>query len=127
MAILVLLIHAGALAVIPPLSIPWWIKMLLAVLVLASAVYNFYYRVMLRSKRAVVGLVWDAKDEWRLTTAQGDTLMAELLPDTYVHPQVVILRFRDTVSRKKLSVILFPDSVDAETHRRLRVRLNINK
>jgi len=121
LAVLVLLIHAGALAVVPPLSTPWWVKILLAGLVLASAIYNFSCRVVLRGKRAIVGLVWDAKDEWRLTTAQGGTSVAELLPDTYVHPQLVILRFRDTVSRKKLSVILFHDSVDAESHRRLRV------
>ncbi|MBI2778783.1 MAG: hypothetical protein HYX62_03215 [Gammaproteobacteria bacterium] len=131
---LVLLAHGGALALLPPLALPVWQMLLLAGVILASLTYTLNTHALLRDKRAILRLVWDCNDDWKLHTAGGKEIVARLLPGSYVHPLLVVLNFEldyaDIQERlppwaRRRSVVLAPDSSDAVTLRRLRARLHI--
>ena len=86
---------------------------------LAIGVREFARRVLLRGAAAITGLVWTPAGKWVLLRGDGTVQETRLLPGCYVHPRLTVLRFAGSAS----SVVLFPDSVDRETFRRLRARL----
>jgi hypothetical protein len=117
-------IHGGAALCLPPLDMPAWVKVLLGILVALSCVVTIR-RALLLDANAIVGLVWDVEDNWTLISAAGDTLNARLKPGSYVHPWLVVLNFYTDTKWRNTAVVLFPDALDTQTHRRLRVRLNL--
>jgi len=66
-------------------------------------------------------LRWDSQGQWWFYDRGGTEYRAELLPGAYVHPWLVILRFRVNLVIRDL--VLVPDNVNATQLRRLRVRL----
>jgi toxin CptA len=127
LALVLLFMHGGALLVIPPLRLPVWLALLLSVAVIASLTYTLTTHALLVSRRAIVQLIWDAEGKWTLLTLKGERLTAQLQPTTYLHPHLVILNFRLGKLWERRAVVLLPDSVDADTFRRLRVRLALTK
>ncbi len=104
------------------------------VLMLASTYYTIqkYGRQTLAS--ATVKIIWDTDDVWQLETKNGQRSMVTLMPDSYVHPTISILRFNYSSNQRSVwaslcavTVILLKDNVDEENFRRLRVRLKIGK
>jgi hypothetical protein len=63
----------------------------------------------------------DSQGQWWLHDHNGSEYRAELLPGAYVHPWLVILRFRVNLATHDL--ILLPDNVNGDQLRRLRVHL----
>ncbi|MDO9371989.1 MAG: hypothetical protein Q7U07_05295 [Gammaproteobacteria bacterium] len=126
LAALLLLVHAGALTLTFTLPLVPAIMVLLAVAISASLVWSL--SAALLKRRAIVELIWDAMGEWTLRDASGSEIQARLLPGAYVHPQWVILNFvpagqRCRWHRRRHTVILLNDMLDADSLRRLRVRL----
>jgi toxin CptA len=119
--------HGGALLLIPPLKLPAWLALLLSTAVVVSLTYTLTTHALLSSRRAIVQLIWDAEGKWTLLTLKGERLEAQLLPITYLHPRLVILNFRLGKPWERRAVMLLPDSVDADTFRRLRVRLALTR
>jgi toxin CptA len=66
-------------------------------------------------------LLWHAAGHWRAHDAGGQEYVAELRHASVVGG-LIVLSFR-AASFGKLSIVLLPDNCDAETRRRLRVRL----
>lgn len=121
---LLLLAHGGALALTftLPLSRPH--ILLLSAAISVSLVWSLSAAMLKR--RAIVELIWDAMGEWTLRDASGSEIQARLLPGAYVHPQWVILNFVPAGQRwhwRRRTVILLNDMLDADSLRRLRVRL----
>lgn len=50
-----------------------------------------------------------------------DEREAAILPDSFVHPWLIVLNLK--VEKQRLSLVLFPDSLPPDDFRRLRVRL----
>ena len=75
-------------------------------------------------RAALVRLVWHTDERWTLHLADGRSCDAELLPDSIVHPMLVVLRFRAEDGRKLARLI---DGTEAEPEllRRLRARLGM--
>jgi hypothetical protein len=48
-----------------------------------------------------------------------------LHPSTYVHPWLVVLNFRLADRRRLRSLVLLPDTLDADSFRHLRLRLGL--
>jgi toxin CptA len=117
-------VHGGAALCLPPLDVPAWIKVLLGILVALSFIVTIR-RALLLDANAIVGLVWDVEDNWTLISAAGNALNARLEPGSYVHPWLMVLNFYTDAKWRNTAVVLFPDALDAQTHRRLRVRLNL--
>ncbi|MDA1107261.1 MAG: hypothetical protein O2845_02530 [Proteobacteria bacterium] len=121
---LLVLIHAGALTLTFLLPLAQEVMLLLAGLISASLMWSLSNVLLKRG--AILELVWDALGEWILHDAAGSEIQARLLPGAYVHPQWVILNFVPVAQRwpwRRYTVILLGDMLDADSLRRLRVRL----
>lgn len=86
----------------------------------AAAVYAGYsLRGFLRPP--VVRIVWHAAGHWRLFSARGDERPGEFVRAVVLGVlTVLVLR---AGPKRTVALILLPDNCDAETRRRLRVRL----
>lgn len=111
---------AGLSVIFLPVS-TWVMCAALFVLVLLCVV-TYRTHVSLRSRRAVVALNRYADDAWQLRLVSGASYQARLLPDSYVHPELLVLNFRLDIGERR-SVVLMSDSADAARLRRLRVGL----
>ena len=108
--------HGGALLLllIAPLSL--WLKFLLPVVVLVSLRHHCN-----RLRQGYNYLRWDSSGQWWLRDQAGNEVAMQLLPGSYVHPLMLVLRFSD--GRGKCNLLLLPDSADRSLLRRLRVRI----
>ncbi len=122
----VALAHAAALAVVPPLALAPAVKLAVALAIFASLAHAMARHVLLRTPGAIRLLLWAEDDRWQLHTAGRRESEARLLPSSFCHPQLVVLNFARHDRRGWCSVVLLPDSLDADTMRRLRVRLRLS-
>jgi len=116
--------HGGALAALPFTSLPFWAVIAMGLAVLVGLTRLLPRFATLSHPDAVTRLVWPAEDEWQLATRGGQQDSGVLLPGAYVHPWLVILPFR--TGRRRRSVPILPDMLDADSFRRLRVRLGLH-
>lgn len=115
------IMHAGALIAVILSAIPGWARILAVPLVAASYILWFRRHYIDRSGAARGMLQLTARDEWRLLTGAGEALELRLEPNAFVHPLLLVLSF--AAAGRRLCVLLLPDNTDADTLRRLRVRL----
>jgi len=119
-----MVVHGLALVMVPPLPVAWWIKLPLAVGISAQWLVSWRRQVALNSPWAVKCLVWRGGNRWELSGAGGARYQARLLPGAYIHPLLVVLRFA-TEDKSKRAVVLPGDSLNPDSHRRLRVQLQL--
>ncbi|MGE0080618.1 MAG: protein YgfX [Thiohalomonadaceae bacterium] len=98
--------------------------LLRAVLLAAVMASLFHAWRMHLGARRITAAMWRPEGDWHLTSADGMSGEATLAPECYVSPYAVVLRFQGTAGRVRTLVIL-ADALDADTLRRLRVRLRI--
>ena len=119
-------VHGLALLVLPPLPVVWWIKVPVALAIMFQGLVTWRRYVMLSSPQAVRGLIWIGANRWELLSSDGALHEASLLPGTYIHPWLVVLRFlMDEEDKRSYAVVLPRDSLDPDSHRRLRVQLRL--
>ena len=75
-----------------------------------------------RLAQAKLSFRLDGQDRWWLLREDGKALRLKRLPGSFVHPWLVVLRFKDEKGRVH-SQALRADNMDAPSLRRLRVRL----
>jgi len=119
-----LAVHGMALLVLMPLPAGWWIKAPLVLAVVAQGIVSWRRQLVFASAIAVQRLVWIGGSSWELFDRDGAGRRAHLLPGSYIHPWLVILRFL-TEEGHKYAVVLPCDSLDPDSHRRLRVQLGL--
>lgn len=120
------MLHLGALGIVLLLNgLPWPGRLFLLCLVLLSSLYYGYTHFHAANPQAIKRLTWRADGDWVLETVSGERRDAQLLPNAYVHPWLVVLAFRATDSGQVMRLSLFRDAVDSEVFRRLRVRLRL--
>jgi toxin CptA len=118
----VLSVYAAAALTVIGLPISPWVTSTVLCILSISGLLTYQTRVRLRSRRAVVALNRCADASWQLRSADGTAHQARLLPDSYLHPELLVLNFR-LGNGKRRSVVLVRDSADKTTLRRLRVAL----
>lgn len=110
------LVHALALTVlVMPINLSWILRVAIAVVVTINLVWHLRRRLPRR-------LVWESDGDWQLLMANGTEVTGHLRPDTYVFRLLVILRIK-LEPGGCTSVVIFPDMLDSQSFRRLRVRL----
>jgi toxin CptA len=114
--------HGATLAALFPLAFPIWAKAALAFFVLLSLGYNLWREAWLLSPSASLGLMLEG-DQWVLTTRNGKQLNCQILRDSLVTPYLTVLNVLPQGARFACSVVILPDSMDAESFRQLRVWL----
>lgn len=117
--------HALAAAIVLLLALyrPW---LLLAVPVLALSYYRCRRRTDLSARAAVHQLLWVADNRWIWWRNDGQEVHGHLVGASVLGDYLVILRLRGDHGRlRAISVCLPDDSLDAQTHRRLRAGLTL--
>jgi hypothetical protein len=122
-----------ALLIVAPLSViagtvifftpwPWYLLCLPIALLVAVGVYFFNLHYKQSSKKSVLEINQDAEKQWAVLVGEKWHLV-DLLPNSFVSPWLIVLNFKGPTGR--FSVILPADSMDEDTHRRLRVRVRM--
>lgn len=122
LAFMLLLSHAMALAVVPPLQLGLMFKLLLATAVVSSLTYYARRDLLGRGQMSVTSVEWSDTAGWMLIDREGNCSAASLLGSSYIHRYLVILNFRllDGAGRR---LVMTPGSIDVDLFRRLRARL----
>ncbi|MEZ5582724.1 MAG: protein YgfX [Candidatus Competibacteraceae bacterium] len=99
--------HLLALASLFVISLPWWIKLVLGVLIGGSGWLNYHRYGNATSRRFIARAQRTVDGHWRVGHADGREYAARLT-GSYTHPQLVILNF--AVGRwSRRSVVVLPD------------------
>ena len=112
------LAHAGAVFCLVLADIPHGLAGLFAAGVLAH--YGYCLKQFLFPENICFKL--DRGERWQLLRDNHEAVDLELLPGALVHPQLVVMCFKEPTGRTR-SCVLTRDNLDAQTLRRLRVRL----
>ncbi|WP_266159299.1 protein YgfX [Dyella silvatica] len=116
---LCLLIGMALLAMLAVIccGLPWWAKCLLLMVTLAAVVRAIRHAVA----GQVTAVGWTAAGDWSLRMSGGADALA-MLGSFRVLGSFVLLRLV-LPDRRSVSLLLAPDNSDADTRRRLRMRL----
>ncbi len=121
-ALVLIILHCGALLLLLPLTLPVdfaIVKLGLGFLVLLSALQTIRQHLLLINPFKV--------QLQKKTSASNDVQKTALIASgSYFHPQLVVLRLENVEKGEINTVIFFPDALDVETFRRLRL-LHLNK
>jgi toxin CptA len=122
LTIMLFAVHGAALAALLPLALPLWAKLAIVFLLLLSLLYYLLRDAWLSVRISCVGLVLEGDDV--ILLMRDDTrLPCVILHDTLVTPYLTVLNVLPQDARFARSVVILPDSMDAEAFRQLRVRL----
>jgi len=114
----IILSHSGAMLAQFWVPMVLWIRLTLMIVISLS-----FYLSWKNHFEKFNTIRWDAVGQWWLINCNGHASAASLLPLTYVHPCLIVLRFK--VERTVHSLILLPDSADRSQLRLLRIRLKL--
>jgi hypothetical protein len=124
LSIFLFTVHALGVAVVlaVPLSSCW--RLTLAAWVVLGGAWGALTHVWPKAPWAVREARL-GENGWQLILGSGAKVAARLGPATFVGSRLVILNFRAAAWRR-YALVLLPDGLDGETHRRLRARLRLD-
>lgn len=115
-------VHLSAVAVLTLMPTPQWLMGIAGLAVAINLCGAVHTHVLLRGKRAVRSLVWEATGNVVVRDGKGREHEGVLAPDSFAHPWAVVLNLKlRGCSRRAL--VLLPDSETADTLRQLRARV----
>ncbi|KHD08149.1 hypothetical protein PN36_18020 [Candidatus Thiomargarita nelsonii] len=123
-ALSLILVHCGALLLLLPITLPidfaLLIKLSIGLLVLASALHTTRRHLLLIDHPLYGCILHYDEDSGCLRVVLQSGFETKMASGSYSHPQLVILRVH---GKKNEALIIFPDALDIETFRHLRVHL----
>ena len=122
LAVVLVVAHGTALVTLLPLAFPAWSKLALIFLILFSMMYHLRRDAWLSALSSGVALMLEG-DRVVLTMRGGKQLVGLVLRDSLVTPFITVLNILPQDARFARSLVILPDSLDAESFRQLRVWL----
>ncbi len=114
-----IIIHVVAIVLLPFLSLPAGAGLIMLLLILFSL-----WQAIRPRPDSVSAVRWNEARSCRLSLASGQDIEARLMPQVFMLPWLVIMRFKS--NRKRVHhLVLLPDMLEPGVFRRLRVRLMI--
>ncbi len=113
--------HGLAIPLLWPLDMAVWIKLTLLTAIVASFIHSWRHHVLRKGGKVIDEIILQQDGRWLLGNHKKEFFSAQLMTDSYVHPWLVILRFRHQYGTS--NIVLLSDMIDVDMHRRLRVRL----
>lgn len=123
LALILSSVHLSALAVLPFLSLPHGLAIMMGIGVLLSLYRSVYTHVLLSGSHAIRELVWEPSGEVVVWDGDGHESEA-VLRESVAHPWIIVLNLRLS-TRSRRTLVLLPDSAPAEVLRQLRTRLRL--
>lgn len=117
------LAHLLSLLLIWVMPLGLGLELFSACLVVASCAFHLWRDCFRRAPGAIVRLRVDMQGHYSYQIQNGAWHEAHLLPTSFVTPWLSVLNFRPEGSRRIRHAVLFPDALDPEAYRKLRVRL----
>ncbi len=112
-------IHIVAIILLPLMSLPVGAGLIMVLLILFSL-----WQAIRPHPDSVCAVLWSETRSCQLSLASGQDIKARLMPQVFMLPWLVIMRFKS--GRKRLHhLVLLPDMLEPGVFRRLRVRLMI--
>jgi hypothetical protein len=123
LALVLTLVHAGALALLVPVDVPLWLRALLALLLLASLYRTVTHHALRSTDSAVTALHWRDGEGIALRLGRKSALRAARIRSRFVHRSLVLLSVQLEGSRRAIALAIAADALEAGAFRRLRVAL----
>lgn len=120
---LFLSIASLTVGIICSLTIAYFEKFILIVMMVIYCSYIFWRFILLRSRFSIIRLQLLSNYDWNLHTPE-ENYIGKLCGDSVVTIAMCILRFRLNPNGRKISCVLFPDSLLDIKYRRLLVSLH---
>lgn len=120
LAIILAAMHGLALIALLLAGLPFWLSLLLALLVLVSLFDGYMLHVFRRGANSCIGLIW-LTGTLVLQTPGGIRRSCSLLSGSLITPYLLVLRVLPDGSRKVMIVLILSDGIEHEAFRRLRV------
>lgn len=112
------------LAFISILMLPLWLSVVPGIAISLSLVYNLKQQGYISASNKIDQLVLGTDNLWTIIRRDGSKSVAQLKPDTYVNPFVVVLCLATEGEWVKHRVVIMSDAIDRHVFRRLRLHLN---
>lgn len=114
--------------ILATLLIPYWIKLFLIALVVFSTLYYILRDCLLLLPWSWQRIEVNRFGELRLTNQEGQAFRPNVHATSFVHPQLVVLNFEQTLPQKSAfnklpSLTVLSEVTGIEQHRQLRVWL----
>jgi len=122
LAILLAGTHLCAMALLPLLSLILGAKIIFAGLIALSLTYFLRIHIFQMGRKAVREVLWQSAGFLKIKDGQGHECAVELGNSIFVHPRLVILNLCESDGYRR-ALLLFTDSTDPESLRRLRLRV----
>ena len=119
------LIAGSSIAVVIPFDSFGWL--LVIPIFIYSAYYYFKRYIFLSAHNSVMTLSQSIDGDWSLILYDQSEHYVDLCDDSYVHPLLIILNFKEEGHYRRISLLLFRDALGKEQHRQLRCRLRLSK
>lgn len=137
---LITAVSTGAAGILILLGFSWQIKLLLLLLVISAAAYAVCCYALLLLDWSCIGLEINTQHQLKLRLRNGLQLQVKVLESSVVTPYLTVLncklvpydqldsmhwmgRCLFKLRRMQISIVIFPDSLDQEKYRQLRVWL----
>ena len=128
-AIALMIVHNGALLILLVLTLPFdysfslVIKLCIGLLVVANAFYDVRYHLLfLKHPLYDCNVYHDEINNCTMVRLYSGK-QAKIVSGSYSHPLLVVLRLKTIENSKVNTLIIFPDAIDTQIFRRLRVYL----
>ena len=116
-------VHGGALALVAIVSLPAWIKVIIAAVLVVSCWFSVRRAALLLTPHSAVAIEFTSDKLLSVKTRASDWSEYEVLGSTYVAAFLTVLNLRQTERKTVRHVVILPDGIDNEDFRKLRVWL----
>jgi toxin CptA len=121
--ILLSLAHCTAAGVFWPLALPVVVKIIMSLLLASSLYYYLRRYAWLTASNAITVLHLTGKNRCEIKSCTGKFTNTIIEASTFVAPYMTVLCLRIDRTYCYRTVVILPDSIDADSFRQLRIRL----
>lgn len=123
LAIILSLAHFAVAGLLWLLALSLGIKVIIVAALIISLIHYLRRDALLTANNAVVALELSDEMPCTLITRSGKSIACTILGSTFVAPYLTVLNLKFPENFFTCSVVILPDSMDAEQFRQLRVWL----
>jgi toxin CptA len=123
LAVLLFAMHALGIALLWSLPLALWLQASASTVLLASQVFYLRRDALRSSARSVRALSLNSECGCSIQLLRGEWLETRLLSSSFVSPYLTVLNLNPRGTWGARHVVIFPDAIDPEAFRQLRVLL----